>query len=143
MTFSVFETTLYGYSILDDNDNGPTYTIRLHTKFHQTAQATFNDIVFTHTIAHHFEDYRARSELFDIEAMSIEASYKKLRKFFEKRAHYGWPFPHHGGRDLLAQANAHGVKAYQITPAYGFNGWVWARSIALVARDKVPQFDEL
>lgn len=142
MTFAIHDNTIYGYRILADHDHEQSYTIRLYTKFHQKKAPSFTDILFTHAIAHYFDDYLAHNILFDIEEISLESCYDDHRELFEKRANYGWPFPHNGGRDLLAQANAHHAKAYQINTSYGLNGWVWARTLDIIKRDNAPQFDD-
>jgi hypothetical protein len=141
MTFAIHDNTIYGYSILADDDGKLTYTIRLYTKFHQTAQPSFTDIVFSGAIAHYFEDYLAHNILFDIEEITIEACFDEYHELFEYRVKYGWPFPHNGKQDLLQRAHSHQVIGYQINTSYGLNGWIWARTMDIIKRQNEAQLE--
>ncbi len=142
MSFAIHDNTVYGYSILADDDAKLTYTIRLYTKFQQKAQPSFTDIIFSGAIAHYFEDYLAHNILFDIEEITIETCFEEYHELFEHRAKYGWPFPHTSQQDLLQRAYSHQATCYQINTSYGLDGWVWARTIDIVKRQSAAQLEE-
>jgi hypothetical protein len=136
----VHDNILYAFIVASDEDQSQSYTIRLHTAYLDRMPHEYTDIVFSHTVAHHFECELPNSILFDVEETPLEQVYADHQDLFEKLKNYGWPCTYKTGTELVASLKAKNIKAFAISASYGLDGWIWAEAMTLVRRDDRKQF---
>lgn len=141
MELSVHDNILYGYTVVSDHDHHRSYTINLYTEFLNRAPVEYTDIVWTGVVAHHFEHELPHSILFDVEEADLKRIYDDNQELFERLKQYGWPpYTYTTADELITILKTQQIKAFTISASYGIDGWIWAKQMRKVQRDRRKEF---
>jgi hypothetical protein len=141
LQISIHDNILYGYAVMNDQDQSRSYTITFYTEFLDSPSIEYTDVVFTGVVAHYFENELPNSILFDIEQSDLKSTYELVPELFERLTNYGWPCPYTTLDDLFATLEAKHIQAFLISASYGLDGWVWAEEMNTVQRVERKTFD--
>jgi hypothetical protein len=108
--------------------------IVLHTVFPTLEQPQeFTDVVFSGVHAYYFKGDNFNTIFLWIMEIPPEKILQDNKDLFESEQNFCWPGPWNTSPEsVLEYIREHQLKGYEITPAFGMGGWVWAKSMQLV-----------
>jgi hypothetical protein len=136
MSQSIHDNTIYAYQVVADESNPHTYTICLHTEFLHLETIEYTDVLFSHVIAHYFENVRAGNILYDIQAGTMEQCYTLYEDIFTRLTNEAWPIPYTDTTDLFQRAKLMPGTIFFLTSSYGLSGWIWAETMHIIPQSQ-------
>jgi hypothetical protein len=114
----------------------------LHTVYPHSDPPEYTDVVFTGVVVHHFEQQKVgggdcpANVLFDVEEADPHLILTQYGALLARTKDHGWPVPGYDGlEDLAEQLTAGGARCFEVHGVCGLNGFVFARSLELRARE--------
>jgi hypothetical protein len=106
------------------------HVLILHTQYRDgSGPYPFIDLQFLGVVAHHFDDLKAPSILFDVELVTANSIVEKWGALFSSRKNYGWPTASFVDlADLSLQLTKSGVVGYRVLGSCGLDGFLFAQS---------------
>lgn len=137
MDIGLHDNWLYAHMV--DHDSR---TIILHTMYPHGASPEFTDVIFEEVLVHHFETQCMRPDsgypsnvLFDIEEEDATTTLGRYWEIISPKRNYGWPATSWKTMDELAAVlTTHGHRCFHIHGTVGLDGFVFARTMNVVAR---------
>jgi hypothetical protein len=133
---SVHDNWIYAHTV--DHDR---CRVVLHTVYPHVEPAEFTDIVFEGVVVHHFEQQNMRhgpypaNVLFDVSEADARIILGQHVELLARTKKYGWPHMEYKDLDdLAARLTTGGAKCFEIHGTAGLDGFVFASSMELRAR---------
>jgi hypothetical protein len=82
-------------------------------------------VVFEGVLAYHLEGDNFGNILFDVTEVDVQGITDANRDLFARGRKFGWPGPWNDSDEAaIEHLKTHSAKAWEISSAYGLNGWV-------------------
>ncbi|GGA80456.1 hypothetical protein [Ornithinibacillus halotolerans] len=104
-------------------------TINLQT---QSQSGGSLHIVFSHVLAHLFENHLPGSIILDIEKSNIELFLHENKELLEENKDYSWPIDYNELNELKVRLIEEEYNYYILSASYGMSGWVLAKDVDLL-----------
>jgi hypothetical protein len=125
MTESLHDHHLLAYTV-----SASQKQIRLDTAFPGSHGPTRATVIFEGVEAYYFIGDNLQTIIFDLTETTPEAIFKTNLELFAANQQYCWPGTwNESEAAVLKFLSAVPLKAWELQPAYGMGGWVWAREM--------------
>jgi len=111
--------------------------IVLFSEYHDEERCEYTDVVFSDVVAHWFDHVLPGNVLFGIYDWDLDQLVQHEWERFDAGRARGWPPLEFADQaELLAALRDERCKAFNVDSSYGMTGWVVARAMTLVPRER-------
>lgn len=129
---NVHDNFVYSYAVLCEDRR-----IILFTHFRDNGADEFTDATFDGVLVHFFQTSLSGNILFGIYEVSAESVVRDDADLFARQKDFWWPeIKYTNLDDLIRILNERGIRGYEIHSSLGLSGWVLAKSMTLIERQK-------
>ncbi|MDN8592644.1 hypothetical protein Q0V21_28385 [Paenibacillus sp. 11B] len=134
---SVHDNIILSYEVDLENER-----IRMRTRSYHSDLSEDTDILFSDVLAHSFDTPMQGSIIFDINDVGLDHFINYNRDLLEKERGQGWAISYKTDEELESKLIEGEYLYLVITSSYGLSGWVLAKKVELITKQRNEKDEE-